>query len=74
MSESVHGCRLISDTGVDEMFRKLQKGLEDRRLVTDRRWCLDRRIADVPIKDVPLKVVGRWGDRRSHSVRRRSEI
>ena len=74
MSESVHGCRLISDTEVDEMFRKLQKRFEDRRLVPDRRWCSDRRIADVPIKEVHLQVVGRWGDRRSHSVQRRSEI
>ncbi len=56
------------------MFRKLQKGFEDRRLVPDRRWCSDRRIADVPIKKVPLQVVGRWGDRRRHSIRRRSEI
>jgi len=74
VSESVQGCRLISDTEVDEMFRKLQKGFEDRRLVPDRRWCSDRRIAEVPIKEVPLQVVGRWGDRRRHSIRRRSEI
>ena len=74
MSESVHGCRLISDTEVDEMFRKLEKGFEDRRLTPDRRWCSDRRIADVPIKEVPLQVVDRWGDRRRNSIRRRSEI